>query len=446
VQVGRLVEGLEQRGLRDNTLIIYIWGDNGSSAEGIQGTVSELLAQNGIPNTVEQQMAALAKLGGLAALGTPKTDNMYHAGWAWAGSTPFRSTKLVAAHFGGTRNPLVISWPKRIKPDPVLRAQFHHVVDIAPTIYELLGIKPPKVVNGERQIKIDGTSLAYTFTNASAPTRKREQFFDNNGSRALYKDGWFASTFGPLKPWDTVGSAQALPKWDSATDRWELHKLDEDFSQANDLAAARPEKLAELKAAFLKVAQDNRAFPIGAAMWTRLHPEDVLKTAYTSWNFNASTRRMPEFTAPGLGRASNRVELDVELKEGASGVLYALGGSSGGVTLYMDKGHLIYLYNMMIIEQYEARSAAPIAAGRHKIEVVTDIAGPGKAGTATLLVDGKEVGRADLKRTVPLAFTASETFDVGIDLGAPVAEAYAGRRPFEFNGTIRTVKVELKAN
>jgi arylsulfatase len=155
---------------------------------------------------------------------------------------------------------------------------------------------------------------------------------------------------------------------------------------------------------------------------------------------------MPEFTAPGLGRASNRVELDVELKEGASGVLYALGGSSGGVTLYMDKGHLIYLYNMMIIEQYEARSAAPIAAGRHKIEVVTDIAGPGKAGTATLLVDGKEVGRADLKRTVPLAFTASETFDVGIDLGAPVAEAYAGRRPFEFNGTIRTVKVELKAN
>jgi len=444
VQVGRLVEGLEQRGLRDNTLIIYIWGDNGSSAEGIRGTVSELLAQNGIPNTFEQQIAALDKLGGLAALGSPKTDNMYHAGWAWAGSTPFRSTKLVAAHFGGTRNPMVVSWPKRIKPDPAMRAQFHHVVDIAPTIYELLGITPPKVVNGQEQIKIDGTSLAYTFDNATAPTHKREQFFDNNGSRAIYQDGWMASTFGPLKPWDTVGSAKALSTWDSATDRWELHQLDEDFSQANDLAAARPEKLAELKAEFLKVAEDNQAFPIGAAMWTRLHPEDVLKTAYTSWTFNANTRRMPEFTAPGLGRASNRVELDVEVKDGASGVLYALGGSSGGVTLYMDKGHLVYLYNMMIIEQYSARSAAPIAAGRHKIEVVTDIAGPGKAGTATLLVDGKEGGKADLKRTVPLAFTASETFDVGIDLGSPVSLDYFDRRPFRFDGKINTVAVQLK--
>jgi len=444
VQVGRLVAGFEQRGLRDNTLIIYIWGDNGSSAEGIQGTVSELLAQNGIPNTFEQQIAALDKLGGLAALGSPKTDNMYHAGWAWAGSTPFRSTKLVAAHFGGTRNPMVVSWPKRIKPDKAMRSQFHHVVDIAPTIYELLGIKPPKVVSGEKQIKIDGTSFAYTFANATAPTRKREQFFDNNGSRAIYKDGWMASTFGPLTPWDTVGSAKALPKWDSATDRWELHKLDEDFSQANDLAAARPEKLAELKAAFLKAAQDNQAFPIGAAMWTRLHPEDVLKTAYTSWTFNARTRRMPEFTAPGIGRESNRVTIDAEFGENASGVLYALGGSSGGVTLYMDKGHLVYLYNMMIIEQYSARSAAPIAAGRHKIEVVTDIAGPGKAGTATLLVDGTQVGKTDLKRTVPLAFTASETFDVGIDLGSPVSLDYFDRRPFAFTGTIKEVKVELK--
>ena len=166
VQVGRLVEGLEQRGLRDNTLILYILGDNGSSAEGMQGTISELLAQNGIPNTVEQQMAALDKLGGLAALGSPKTDNMYHAGWAWAGSTPFRSTKLVAAHFGGTRNPMVISWPKRIKADKTMRSQFHHVVDIVPTIYDVLGITPPKVVNGQEQIKIDGTSLAYTFDNA----------------------------------------------------------------------------------------------------------------------------------------------------------------------------------------------------------------------------------------------------------------------------------------
>jgi len=308
----------------------------------------------------------------------------------------------------------------------------------------VLGITPPKVVNGLNQLRFDGHSFAATFANAAAPSPNTEQFYDNNGSRAIYKDGWMASTFGPLTPWDTVGSAKALPKWDSATDRWELHKLDEDFSQANDLAAARPEKLAELKAAFLKAAQDNQAFPIGAAMWTRLHPEDVLKTAYTSWTFNARTRRMPEFTAPGIGRESNRVTIDAEFGENASGVLYALGGSSGGVTLYMDKGHLVYLYNMMIIEQYSARSAAPIAAGRHKIEVVTDIAGPGKAGTATLLVDGTQVGKADLKRTVPLAFTASETFDVGVDLGSPVSIDYFDRRPFAFTGKIEKVEVGLK--
>jgi len=292
-------------------------------------------------------------------------------------------------------------------------------------------------------VKIDGTSPAYTFDNATAPTRKRDQFFDNNGSRAIYKDGWMASTFGPMKPWDPAGSTKTLPAWDSATDTWELHKVDEDFSQANDLAAAQPQKLAELKAEFLKMAEDNQAFPIGGALWTRLHPEDRVATAYKSWTFNASTRRMPEFTAPALGSASNRVEIDVDMKAGATGVLYALGGSSGGVTLYMDKGRLIYLYNMMIIEQYSATSAAPIAAGTHKIEVVTDIAGPGKAGTATLLVDGKEAVKADLKRTVPAAFTASETFDVGIDLGAPVAAAYDARRPFAFNGTIRTVKVAM---
>ena len=255
--------------------------------------MSELLAQNGSPNTVEQQMAALEKLGGLAALGSPKTDNMYHSGWAWAGNTPLCSTKLIAAHFGGTRNPLVISWPTRIKPDKAMRSQFHHVVDIVPTIYELLGITPPKVVNGEKQIQFDGTSLAYTFDNPTAPTRKRKQFFDNNGSRAIYKDGWLASAFGPLKPWDTAGSAKTLSTWDSATDRWELHRLDEDFSQANDLAAAQPAKLAELKAAFLELAEDNKALPIGAATWTRTHPADVLKSSYTRWTFNANTRRMP---------------------------------------------------------------------------------------------------------------------------------------------------------
>ncbi len=443
VQVGRLVEGLEQRGLRENTLIFYIWGDNGSSAEGQQGSISELLAQNNIPNTVEQQLAALERIGGLAALGSPKTDNMYHAGWAWAGSTPFKATKLIASHFGGTRNPMVISWPRGIEPAKAIRSQFTHVVDIVPTIYEILGIRPPKVVNGQEQMKIDGASLAYTFADANAPPPKSVQFFDNNGSRAIFKDGWMACAFGPFIPWNTVASVPRLAKWDSATDEWELYNLNEDFSQADDLASRMPEKLAEMKREFLTIAEDNKDFPIGAGNWLRLHPEDRIKTAYTSWTFDRNTRRMPEFTAPGLGRESNKVEIDVDVPANASGVLYALGGAGGGVTLYMDQGHLVYLYNMMIIEQYAARSASPIAPGKHKIEVITSIAAPGKEGSATLLVDGKEVGRAELQRTVPAAFSASETFDVGVDLGSTVSLDYFAKRPFPFTGTIHTVKADL---
>jgi arylsulfatase A-like enzyme len=444
VQVGRLVDGLEQRGLRENTLIFYIWGDNGSSSEGQQGSISELLAQNNIPNTVEQQLTALDKLGGLEVLGSQKTDNMYHAGWAWAGSTPFRSTKLVAAHFGGTRNPMVVSWPKRVKPDQAIRNQFSHVVDIAPTIYEILGIHAPKVVNGFEQIKIDGTSLAYTFDSASAATQKKVQFFDNNGSRAIYKDGWMACAFGPLIPWNTPASVPRIANWDSATDEWELYRVKDDFSQADNFAAANPQILSNLKRDFLDLAEDNHDFPIGAGNWLRLHPEDRIKTSYTEWMFNRQTQRMPEFSAPGLGRESNKVEIDLEVTDQANGVLYAVGGAGGGLTLYMNQGHLVYLYNMMIIEQYTDRSAKPIPAGKHHIVVDTQIAGPGKHGTVTLLVDGLEVGKVDLKRTVPAAFTASESFDVGVDLGSTVSQDYYERRPFKFDGKIGTVKVSLK--
>ncbi len=442
-EVGRLVSGLGTRGLRDNTLIFYIFGDNGSSSEGQQGSISELLAQNNIPTTVDQQIAALNRLGGLDALGTPKTDNMYHAGWAWAGSTPFRSTKLVAAHFGGTRNPMVVSWPKGIEPDKAIRSQFHHVIDIAPTVYEILGIKQPKMVNGYEQMKMDGQTFAYTFANGNAAARKPVQFFDNNGSRGIYKDGWFAGTSGPFVPWNTAASVARVAKWDAATDEWELYNLKEDFSQANDLAKANPKKLAELKKDFLALAEDNKDFPIGAGLWLRTHPQDRIRTPYTSWTFTQNTRRMPEFTAPGVGTVSNRVVIDLETKQGANGVLYALGGSGGGLTLYLDKGHLVYLYNLFIIERYTARSQAPLSAGKHKVEVVTEIMAPGKAGTATLVVDGKEVGKAELKRTVEAAFSASETFDVGIDLGSPVSLDYYDRRPFAFEGKIDKVEVTL---
>jgi arylsulfatase A-like enzyme len=444
VQAGKLIDELDRLGLRDNTIVIYIFGDNGASAEGQNGTISELLAQNGIPNTVEEQLAALEKIGGLDALGTPKTDSMYHAGWAWAGNTPFQYTKLIASHFGGTRNPMVISWPKGIKPDHTPRAQFHHVNDIAPTIYEIVGIKPPKVVEGFVQDPIDGVSLAYTFNDAKVPTRKKLQYFDNNGSRAIYQDGWIAATFGPLVPW--LPGAPGLAQWDSAKDRWELYQITKDFSEANDLATKEPKRLAQLQKTFDEQAKANMVYPLGAGIWLRLHPEDRIKTPYTSWHFDAITFRMPEFTAPGLGRESSTVTVNAEIGENASGVLYALGGSGGGLALYMDEGQLVYEYNMMIIERTIARSTSKIAPGKRRIEVTTQLASPKPLSPAevVLKVDGQEVARTTVNRTVPAAFSASETFDVGVDLGSVVSLDYFDRRPFRFNGKIERVEVNLK--
>ena len=444
VQVGKLVNELDRLGLRDNTIIVYIWGDNGASAEGQMGSISELLAQNQIPNTIQQQLEALKSLGGLDALGTSKTDNMYHASWAWAGNTPFKYTKLVASHFGGTRNPMVISWPKGIKPDKTPRPQFHHVNDIAPTVYEIIGIKPPQEVEGFKQDPIDGVSMAYTFADPKASGRKMTQYFDNNGSRGIYHDGWYACTFGPLTPWLTT--SPGLATWDSTKDVWELYNFLTDYSQSEDLSAEEPERLAKMKELFLEEAKKNKVFPIGAGMWTRIHPEDRIKTPYNSWVFDATSTRMPEFTAPGLGRENNHVTIEAEIGEDASGVLYALGGASGGLTLFADKGHLVYEYNMMIIERYTIRTQEKLSPGKHTIEVTTTLTEkkPLSPAEVVLKVDGKEIARTMVKRTVPGAFTASETFDVGVDLGSPVSLEYMDKAPFPFTGKISRVEVKLE--
>jgi len=435
VQIGRVLDELERQGVADNTMVVYIFGDNGSSAEGQRGSISELLAQNGIPTTVEDQLAVLDTLGGLDALGSPKTENMYHAGWAWAGSTPFHHTKLVASHFGGTRNPMAISWPRRIAPDAVLRGQFHHVNDIVPTIYDLLGITAPEVVDGHEQKPLDGISLAYTFDHANEAGRKSVQYFENAASRGIYADGWYACAFGPFVPWDTASTAARMATWNAETEPWELYYLPEDFSQANDLADVQPEKLAELKDLFKEVSRDNLVWPIGAGLWLRTHPEDRISSPYTTWRFDTSCTRMPEFTAPGLGRQDSRVEIAATMPDNASGVLYALGGFSGGLTLFMDEGHLVYEYNMMIVDRYQARSAVPIAAGSHVITVTTKFDSPAPMGPAmvTLTVDGTDVASVAVARTVPAAFTASETFGVGVDLGSPVSPDYFDRRPFRFH-------------
>ena len=443
-QVGKLVDYLDQTGQRENTIIFYIWGDNGSSAEGQNGSISELLAQNQIPNTIAQQIKALDELGGLKALGGPLTDNMYHAGWAWAGDTPFRYTKLVASHFGGTRNPLVVSWPKKIKADQTPRSQFYHVNDVAPTLYDILRIKAPKEVNGFKQDPIDGVSMAASFSDAKAPENKHTQYFDNNGSDGIYHDGWYACTFGPLIPW--LNAQPGLDKWDSAKDVWELYDLNKDFSQMHDLARERPDKLAAMKKLFLEEAKKNKVFPIGAGIWLRIHPEDRIMSPYTSWTFDDATTRMPEFTAPALGNHNNTVTIDLECGAEASGVLYALGGAGGGLTCYMDKGQLVFEYNLMIIDRSIARSPEKIAPGKHTILVETTLKAPkpGAPADIVLTVDGKEVARTTAKMTVPAAFTASESFDVGTDLGSTVSRDYFERRPFKFDGKIGKVVVDLK--
>ena len=298
-------------------------------AEPSHGTISELLAQNGIPNTVEEQIAALDKIGGLEALGSPKTDSMYHAGWVWAGNTPFQYTRLIASHFGGTRNPMVISWPKGIKPDRIPRSQFHHVNDIAPTdARNRPASSRPKWSTASPRIQSTASAaLPIRSVISKAPSRKKVQYFDNNGSRAIYQDGWIAATFGPLVPW--LPGAPGLAEWDLAKDKWELYQIAKLSSEADNLAGKEPKRLAELQKVFDEQAKANKVYPLGAGIWLRLHPEDRIKSPYTSWRFDATTTRMPEFSAPGIGRESSIVSIDAEIGENASGVLYALGGAGG---------------------------------------------------------------------------------------------------------------------
>lgn len=234
----------------------------------------------------------------------------------------------------------------------------------------------------------------------TAPGTRHTQFFDIMASRGVYHDGWFACTFGPFLPWDTPSTGERLKAWDPAKEHWELYDLTEDFAQANDLSKAEPERLAQMKELFLAEAKKNNVLPIGGGLWTRFHPEDVVSTPYNSWRFDATTRRMPEFTAPGLGKRSNAVTVSVDVDENASGVLYALGGSSGGLTLFMDRGKLVYEYNMLLVERYRTEVDQPLPAGKHSIEIDTTLARPGAPATVVLKIDGEEVARTTVKRTV----------------------------------------------
>ena len=444
VQYGKIVDELERQGVLDNTLILYVLSDNGPSAEGMDGTISELLAQNSMPSTIDQHIDVLNKdYGGMDALGGPKLDIMYHHGWAYAGASPFQGTKLVAAHLGGTRTPLVISWPKKIKHDGKVRSQFHHVNDIAATIYEILDITPPKVVYGVEQQPLDGTSMVYTFDQPEAKTTKETQYFEILGSRGIYHEDWFAGTFGPRAPWSTDMSG--VINFEPEKDEWELYNLADDYSQSKNLAKENPKKLAELKALFDKEATDNHVYPIGGSMYTVFFsPSELPSSPLTEWSFYAGQDRIPEAMAPKFtsGRSTLAV-IDAEIKKDAEGVLFALGGISSGFTVYMDKGFLKAEYNAMTLNRYKVASESAIPTGKVKIEVETRYDNHERMGpaTLTLTVNGKQVGQGRIERSVPAGHTASETFDVGVDLGSPVALDYFDRAPFRFNGKIEKIHI-----
>ena len=443
VQVGRIHDELDRLGYGENTLFLYIWGDNGSSGEGQNGTIAELLAQNGIPTTVRQHIDALDELGGLDVLGSPLVDNQYHAGWAWAGSTPYKGMKLLASHLGGTRNPLAVKWPRKIAADAVPRDVFLHCNDVVPTIYDVVGIQSPLVVNGAPQIPHAGASFAETLADRSASGGKRTQYFEVMGSRAIYHDGWLASARGPRLPW-VPGAPEGIATWTPDADRWELYHLDEDWSQANDLADQQPAKLAQMRELFAIEAARNSVLPIGGGLWVPVyHPELRIAPPYREWEFSGDTVRMPEFCAPALGNKDNTVTIELDVPDRANGVLYALGAAAGGLTCYLDDGHLCYEYNLFILMRTKIRSADPIPAGPTTITVETRYADRRPAGPldVTLRVGEVTVASGQVPMSAPLLFTANDCLDIGTCLGSPVSLDYRERAPFPFEGTIDRVHV-----
>eukprot|EP00931_Biecheleriopsis_adriatica_P042664 TRINITY_DN2432_c0_g1_i1.p1 TRINITY_DN2432_c0_g1~~TRINITY_DN2432_c0_g1_i1.p1 ORF type:complete len:799 (-),score=169.59 TRINITY_DN2432_c0_g1_i1:37-2433(-) len=444
-QHGKLLDELERQGVENSTLIIYVFADNGASAEGLEGTISELITHNMLPATVEQQIEALDEYGGLSALGGKYMDNMYHASWAWAMDSPFKSTKLVGEHFGGTRTPMVMSWPAVITPDSTPRSQFHHVNDIVPTIYEAIGITTPEMVDGWEQDKLDGVSMVYTWHNTTAEGRKSVQYFEVMGSRGIYKDGWFSGTFGPRVPW--APNATRVNTWDPTEDVWELYDLSKDFTQAHDLAQEMPEKLAEMKAAFLVEAQANQVLPIGAGLYTlQYHPEEAPHSDLTEWDLFQGETRLAESTAPLYrGGFDTLATIDTKLPTNASGVFYAVCGGTGGFAVFMDGGYLHAEYFSTQLYRYKAQSAFPLDAGQRQIQVKM-VWDKKKAivpsGNLTLAVDGTEVAGVRVEKGMRVILDASETFDVGMDLGAPVSLQYEDRLPFAYAGEIDSLKIK----
>ncbi len=432
-EVGRLVAALEERGELDNTLFFYIVGDNGSSAEGgMIGMFNENTYFNGVQETLDMQ------LGLIDELGSDRAYNHFAAGWAVAGNTPFTWTKQVASNFGGTRNPMVVHWPAGIKSKNEIRSQFHHVVDIAPTIYAAVGIPAPRIVNGIEQRPIEGIAMNYSFEHADAAEARTTQYFEMIGNRAIYHDGWFAGTIHKA-PWE------AAPRRPLADDVWELYNVNEDFSQANNLAERNPEKLAELKQKFMQEAVKYNVLPIDDRSIERFDPviagRPDLMNGRTRLTLYEGAIGIPENAFINVKNTSLAITAEVDVPPNVSGVVICQGGDFGGWSLYMLDGKLAYTYNWVGLESYTITSTQKVPPGKHTVKF--DFAydgGRGGGGTGTLLLNDKKIGEGRLAKTNSNTFGIDESADVGVDENTPVTAAYAKRE--KFTGKIGSVTIE----
>jgi arylsulfatase len=450
-EIGRVIQEVQDEGKLDNTLIIYIEGDNGTSPEGTEeGTYNTLTAYNGILKLPE----ALQMLH-YEDWGSDKTYPHMAVGWTWAFDTPFKWTKQVASHFGGTRQGMAISWPGHIKNVGAIRTQFSHVIDIVPTILEATGIKAPDLVNGIQQKPIEGLSMAYTFDPAaagpSAPSKHDTQYFEMVGNRAIYHDGWVAATTPPVPPWMLGATMPALGEY-----HWELYNVAQDYSENNDLAAQMPDKLKEMQALFLAEAGKYQVFPLDNSGFARAvlpRPSAVAgKTEFTYTGVNAG---IPYGNAPSILDKDYTITAEITVPEGgAEGMIVTLGGRFGGYALYLLNGKPVFDYNLLDIERFRWEGGVggiigddlfgkALKPGKHTIvfDFKYDGPGPGKGGTGVFTVDGRELSRKTIKHTVPLLMTVDETFDVGVDTGTGVDDSY--QLPFKFTGTIDKLTFKL---
>src|SRR5213594_2118425 len=452
-EIGRVIQAVEDMGKLDNTLIIYISGDNGSSAEGSpNGTPSEVLQFNGVELPVAEQMKFYD------AWGSDKTYSHMAVGWTWAFDTPFKWTKQIAAYFGGTRQGMAISWPARIKDKGGIRNQFHHVIDIVPTLLEATGIPAPVMVDGIAQKPIEGVSMAYTFdrANASAPTTHRTQYFEMFGLRALYHDGWMLSTVPLRAPWELLGKTITDP---ANAYQWELYDVAKDWTQNNNVAAADPEKMKEMQQLLWVELAKYNVLPLDASVATRMvAPRPNLTAGRTTFTYSGETvTGIPHGDAPNLLNTSYTITAEVDIRQGgAEGMIQTNGGRFGGYGFYLLKGKPVFVWNLLDLKRTRWEGAEVLSPGKHTLEfdfqynglgfatlAFNNISGIGQGGTGVLKVDGKAVSTQKMDRTVPLTLQWDETFDIGADTGTPVDDNDY-QIPFTFTGRINrlTIKIE----